>query len=127
MNLSKEHRIAKHKDFLKANWKLIAAFAWENYRGTGRGAVLVPEEDFIHAETPQLKGLRFHYLAAEDSDAPPFHGILSEKEVGWLESYDPDARAVVCIIRDGGGVSSYLIGGRARPSEAFASQKAEKN
>lgn len=32
MNLTKEQRIAKHKDFLKANWQALAAFSWEHYK-----------------------------------------------------------------------------------------------
>lgn len=127
MDLSKEQRILRHKSFLQANWDAIAAFSWEHHLKNGRGAVLVPEEDFIHAETPQLKGLRFHYLPAVGHEDGPFKGILSVKELTWMNSYDPDARVVVCILREGGGVSSYLIGGNPKPSVALARQQIKEN
>ena len=49
------------------------------------------------------------------------------KERGWLDSYDPYERVIVIILREGGGASGYLIGGRTRPSEAYARQKAKEN
>lgn len=122
--LTKEQRIARHKDFLQANWPLIAAFSWENYLVKGRGAVLVPEADFVDAELPQLKALRFHYLPLAERHSPPFEEVLAGKEAAWLEAYDPDEKAVVCILREAEGVSSYFIGGRMKPSEAYAREKA---
>ena len=127
MQPSAQERIARHKDFLRANAEIIGAFAWENCLKEGRGAVLVPEEDFIHAPTPQLKRLRFHYLPLAKHDQEPFKSVLSEKELGWLAGYDPDEKVVVCILREPSGVSSYFIGGRSRPSEAYARQKAKSN
>ena len=56
MNPSEEERIIRHKRFLAANWKLLAAFAWEHYQKQGRGAVVADERDFIHAEVPQFTG-----------------------------------------------------------------------
>ncbi|MCE9612920.1 MAG: hypothetical protein K8T26_01500 [Lentisphaerae bacterium] len=127
MKLTKEERIARHKSFLQANWEIIAAFSWGNYLEKGRGAVLVPEEDFVHQPIPVLKGLRFHYLPMEGHEASPFKGILSDRELAWVKTYDPDEKVILCIIREGGGVSSYLIGGRSKPSEAWARQKAGEN
>ena len=125
--LSKEQRIAKHKDFLQANWPLVAAFSWENYLAKGRGAVLVPEEDFVHSATPQLAALRFGY-AAKGSDLLRDVGVHFEaKEWGWLDSYDPDQRVIVIVVRKGGGTSGYLIGGTTRPSEAYAKETAKGN
>jgi len=126
MQLTKEQRIARHKNFLKANWELISAFAWEHYQTKGTGAVLVPEEDFVHSAAPELKGLRFHYLPLSDNDKAPFKGVLAEKELAWLKSIDPDEKVVVCVIRDA-GVSSYLFGGSTKPSVAYARQKAKDN
>lgn len=119
---SQKLRIAKHKSFLTANMLIIGAFSWENYLSKGRGAVLVPEEDFVYADVPQLKGLRFHYLTKDEKN-PALEGILAEKELGWLDTYAPDEKVIVCVIRVGGGVSSYLIGGRRKVSEAYAHQK----
>lgn len=127
MNLTKEHRIARHKDFLKANWELLSAFSWEHLQAQGPGAVLVPEADLVHAAMPQLAGLRFHCLPLAGHDKPPFADVFAEKELGWLGAYDPDARAIVVILREGGEVSSYFIGGPVKPSEAFVRQQAKGN
>ena len=89
----------------------------------GRGAVLVPEEDLLHVGLPQLKGVRFHYLPLTERNKPPFAGALAEKELAWLESYDPDKKVIVCVLREGGGVSSYLIGGTTKPSAVRARQQ----
>src|ERR1039458_7702987 len=47
-----------------------------HYQEEGRGAVLVPEEDFVHADIPQLKGLRFRYLALKEHGKPPFTDVF---------------------------------------------------
>ena len=126
MNLTQEQRIARHKSFLAGNWDLIAAFSWEHFQVEGRGMVVVPEEDFVHSPAPELKGLRFAY-AAKDSDLlKTVSKHFEQKEWNWLETYDPDQRAIVIIVRDV-GTSGYLIGGRTRPSEAYAKEKAKQN
>jgi hypothetical protein len=126
MKLTSEQRIARHKDFLNANWELLAAFSWEHYMVEGPGVVLVPEDDFIHSKTPQITRLRLHYVSLATGDKPPFKGLLSEKELGWLRTYDPDLRVACCIGQDG-GVSSYLFGGPCSCSTAFVRQKAKNN
>lgn len=126
MNLTQEERIARHKSFLIANGELLSAFSWENYLAKGKGAVLVPEEDFMRADVPQLKGLRFHYLPLAEKDKEQFKSIFAEKELGWLATYNPDEKVILCILREGGGVSSYLFGGgRVKPSEAYMRKRAE--
>jgi hypothetical protein len=126
MQLTPEQRIARHKDFLNANWESLAAFAWEHHQAEGAGVVLVPEDDFVHFESPQMAPLRFHYLSLAASERPPFKNLLSEKELTWLRTYDPDTHVVCCIIQDG-GVSSYLFSGSCRCSEAYLRQKAKSN
>lgn len=125
--LTKEQRIARHKNFLKSNWIILAAFSWEHFQAKGSGAILVPEEDFIHSSSPVLKGLRFTYFPLSEHNKAPFKGILAEKELRWLKTYDPDKMVVLCVLREGGGVSSYLFGGTTQPSDAYAKQKAKNN
>ena len=120
MSLTQEQRIAKHKDFLKANGELIAAYSWGHYLAEGRGMVIVYEEDFIHADAPQLKGLRFAYAAKGGDLLHKVSGHFKEKEWGWMDTYDPDEKAILIVLREGGGTSGYLIGGRMKPSECFA-------
>ena len=127
MALTKEERIARHKSFMGSNWELIAAFAWEHYLAKGRGAVVVPEEDFVSATKPAYERIRFTYMT-EDSDlAEELDGVLKDKELDWLRTYDPDQKVVLTVLRPEGGTSSYLIGGSTRPSECHARAKAHNN
>ena len=126
MNLTQDQRIARHKSFLNANWELLAAFSWEHFQKEGRGMVVVPEEDFIQAPTPQLKGLRFAYAAKDGGLLRKISTHFEAKEWGWLDSYDPDQRVIVVILRQA-GTSAYVIGGRTRPSEAFVKVNAKNN
>lgn len=84
---------------------------------------LLPEADFLYADTLQLKGIRFHFLAQTEREHSAFNNVIAEKEMAWMETYDPDEKVILCVIRDGGGISSYLIGGRMKNSEAFKRQK----
>lgn len=123
-NLNPEIRMAKHRDFLKANWRAIASFAYENYLAKGRGIVAVPEEDFVHANEPQLASIRFHYFPETEIPAmmPDYEG---SKEQKWVASYNPEEKVIATIIRfDSTGVSSYLIGGRPGPKETHKAAKA---
>lgn len=127
MNLTKEQRIAKHKDFLNANWRTLAAFAWEHYLTDGVGMVVVPEEDFVHADQPQYALLRFRYAPAQSSEFRSLPDWDGGKEDGWLKSYDPKQKVIVMILRLGGGVSSYLIGAMPPPPDCYKVKKCESN
>lgn len=127
MNLTQEQRIARHKQFLSANWQLLAAFSWEHYQSEGRGFVAAMEEDFVHAATPQYAPIRLRFIAEKSAKFPEVMKMLGEKELGWIKTYDPDERVPVLIIRDNGGTSGYLIGGNPKPSVAYERQKAKSN
>lgn len=126
MELTPELRIARHKSFLNANWEVLAAFAWDHYQKEGRGMVVVPEADFVGFDVPQLKGLRFAYATRDSGLMREISAAFEAKEWGWLESYDPDAKVIVVIVRDQ-GTSGYLIGGKTKPSQAWARQQAKQN
>ena len=127
VNLTQEQRIAKHKQFLSANWSLLAAFAWGYYQRQGRGAVVVDENDFVHADTPQFAALKFRYVADNSTMLKDIGGRPGDKEANWVKTYEPTQRIVVMIIRNGGGTSGYMIGGKPLPVECFDRQQAEKN
>lgn len=116
-NLNPEIRMAKHRDFLKANWTAIARFSYENYLAKGRGIVAVPEEDFVHANEPSLAPIRFHYFP-ESEALSLMSDYEGSKEQGWMATYDPEERVIATIIRfDSTGVSSYLFGTKPTPLE----------
>jgi len=124
-NLNPDIRMAKHRDFLKANWLQIALLSYENYLAKGRGIVAVPEEDFVHANEPQLAPIHFRYFPEAEIPAimPDYEG---SKEQKWVASYDPKERVIATIIRfDSTGVSSYFFGARPTPQECHEIAKAE--
>jgi len=127
MNLSEEERIIRHKRFLAANWKLLAAFAWEHFQKQGRGAVVADELDFVHSEVPQFTTLQLRYVAENTALLKEVGGWPGDKEAGWVATYDPAIRVVVLIVRDNGGTSGYLAGTSPCAPEAFAQQQAEGN
>lgn len=129
VTLAPDQRIARHKDFLQANWRALASFSWENFQARGKGCVLAIEEDFVHADRPQYAPVDFRYLPASRRDEMKDSGVtLGPKESAWLEEYDPAQKVIVMVLRDTpGGISSYLIGGTPSPPEAFRLAKAKEN
>lgn len=126
MNMTKEQRIALHKQFLGNNWSLLASFSWQNYIEKGRGAVVVPEADILSEGSPKLAPVRMRYLPA-GKDELPGHNCWGQKESRWSEDYDPEKRVILIVLRDAEGVSSYLIGGNPPPPEAYEKSKASQN
>ncbi len=115
-NLNPSTRIAKHKDFLQANWRKIASFAYGEFLAKGKGIVAVPEEDFVHANEPKLAPIHFKFFPEAEIQKvmPDYEG---SKEQGWMANYNPEEKVIVTIIRFDSGVSSYLIGARPSPKE----------
>jgi hypothetical protein len=127
MKFTHDKRIARHKQFLSANWEMLAAFSWGHYQREGWGAVLVIEEDFVHAETPQYTTVHLRFVSDASPVLKDIGGWPGQKEADWVKTYNPDARVAVLIARDNGGTSGYLTGGPMRPLEAFSRKKAESN
>lgn len=124
-NLNPEIRMAKHRDFLKANWTAIASYSYQEYLAKGRGIVAVPEEDFVHANEPSLAPIRFHYFP-ESEALSLMSDYEGSKEQKWMATYDPTERVIATIIRfDSTGVSSYLFGAKPTPKEIYEAGKAE--
>lgn len=123
-NLTPGIRIARHKGFLDADWRKIAAFAYGEYLVKGRGIVAIMEEDFVHANQPEYAPIRFRFFP--DAEAlglmPDYEG---SKEQGWVSNYDPDEKVIVTVVRfDSTGVSSYLIGAKPTPPECYKAGQA---
>ena len=127
MKLSEEERIVRHKRFLAANWKLLAAFAWEYHQKLGRGAVVADERDFIHAKVPQFTGIHLRYVAENTALLKELGGWPGDREANWVATYDPQIQVVLFIVRDKAGISGYLAHTNPRPPEAYAQRQAEGN
>jgi hypothetical protein len=108
VNLTREQRIACHKDFLIRSGRALSVFAGDNYQKSGRGMVVVPEEDIIDADSSIPPRLSY---------ATKGSGLLTEislhfepQEWGWLATYDPDMQVIVIVVRADVGTSGYLVG-----------------
>ena len=127
MTLTNEQRRSKHQEFMNSNWRALAAFSWEHYLADGRGIVVLPEEDFIHADHPQYALLRFRYALADSPELKDTPDREGGKEHGWLKTYDPKLSVIVMILLESGSASSYLIGGKLPPPNCSAVKKSEQN
>lgn len=112
---------------MNANWRSLAAFAWEKHLASGRGLVMVPEDDFVQASSPQFAALRIRYVPAQSPELAHLPEWDGGKEQAWLDTYDPAQKIIVMILRDGGGTSGYLIGARPSPPECYAAKIASTN
>ncbi len=127
MKITEPERIIRHKRFLQANWKMLAAFSWEYFQKEGRGAVVADEGDFIQAPKPQYARISLRYIPENSPRLKEVGGWPGDKEAGWVKSYDPKAQMVILIVRENGGTSGYLLSPRIQPPEAFAQEQARKN
>lgn len=127
IRLTPAQRVSRHREFLNANWTRIASFAYSGFRDKGRGVVAVPEADFVQAARPELTPVHFRYFTEAD-----IREVMTDyddsNEEGWVASYNPEEKVIVTVIRyDGTGVSSYLIGSRPSPLEAYRLEKVKGN
>jgi len=127
MKLSKEQRISGHKTFCGSNWRMIAVFSWGQFLEKGKGAVVVPEDDILSQGAPELAPIRFNYVTKDFSRQEGMQGFFGEKEEAWLRDYDPDEKVIMMVIRNGGGISSYFIGGSPKPSKVYTEYQSASN
>ena len=103
------NRGERYRAFIAANWEALAAIAWRGYLASGRGALQVPEELFIHAAPGEVLLGRVTYFTAR-------RGPVGE----LVRGYDPE-REIVCSIlgRDGVTGKTYQLRGPVAPPEAY--------
>ena len=114
-----------HVEFIRINWPMAAAFAWQQYRKQGRGCLVVdvakaqdppPGESHLFGETP---GAYVPYKVAR---------ITGDDDVKrMIKEYNPRQEVVFVFLRKDGGVSSYRLHIRYQPSppEAYDELKRE--
>jgi hypothetical protein len=108
MDLTRDQRIARHKDFLIRSGHALSAFARDNYLKSGRGMVVVPEEDIIDADSSTPPRLSYATKGSALLTEISLH--FEPQEWGWLETYDPDMQVIVIVVRADVGTSGYLVG-----------------
>lgn len=106
---------ARHIDFVKANWQLIAGIAYGGFVENGKGMVFVQEADFMTPPKGVLAKIRMTYVW---ENSPAFQVMKKwpgDKEASWVKSYDPATTMLVGFSRQDGGVSSYRISAPVEP------------
>jgi hypothetical protein len=103
------NRGERYRAFIAANWEALAAVAWRGFLASGRGALQVPEELFIHAPPGEVLLGRVSYFTAR-------RGPVGE----LVQGYDPEQEIVCTILgRDGATSKSYQLRGPVTPPEAY--------
>lgn len=114
-----------HLEFIRINWPVAAAFAWQQYRKQGRGCIVFdvakaqdppPGEPHLFGETPGAYVPYKVVRAAGDEDVKRM-----------VREYDPRRQVVFVFLRQDGGVSSYSlhIRNQQTPPEAYEELKRE--
>jgi hypothetical protein len=84
----------------------LAAFAWEHYLDRARAC---------------------RYLAVNDPAMKDFPDLEGSKEQSWTDSYDPAERVIVVVLQHDSSISSYFLGAKPSPPDAYALVKAAEN
>jgi hypothetical protein len=114
-----------HLEFIRINWPVAAAFAWQQYRRQGRGCIVFdvarakdppPGEPHLFGETPGAYVPYRVVRAANDDDVKRM-----------VKEYDPRLEVVFVFLRQDGGVSGYRLRTRNQqtPPEAYETLERE--
>ncbi len=114
-----------HLEFIRINWPVAAAFAWQQYREQGRGCIVI---DVTKAKDPPL-GESHLFGEILGAYVPyPIVRVTGDADVKrMVRDYDPRLEVVFVFLRVDGGVSSYRLHIRNQPSppEAYEELKRE--
>jgi len=95
-----------HQQFLRAEWRGLAAFAWNKYSKEGRGAVV------IDLRRASKTGAGFQiptYYVADGSEKLARRGGWPDAEIAEAVSdYIPDEEVVFLFLRLGGEIFHYV-------------------
>ena len=107
----------QHATFIKSQWRVFAAFAWEKYESEGRGAIIV---DLRHASvTGKAINVPTVYVA-EGSDKLARRGGWPNAEVAEvIGDYDPAQDVIFIFLRLDGDVFHYNVSDELTPPQAY--------
>ncbi len=96
-----------HAEFIRTNWPVAAAFAWQQYQKQGRGCLVI---DVTRATDPPLGE---SYLFGETFGAyMPYRGVqaIGDPDVKrMVKAYDPAKEVVFVFLRLDKGMSGYRV------------------
>lgn len=112
-------------EFIRINWSVAAAFAWQQHQKQGRGCLVV---DVTKSKDPPRGE---SYLFGKSQAAyVPYQGVRATGDPDvkrMVKEYDPAKEVVFVLLRLDGGVSSYRahIPNQPSPPEAYEQLKRE--
>lgn len=110
----------QHGTFIRTQWPMFAAFAWEKYQREGRGAIVV---DLRHA-TVDSSGIRVPsvYVAEGSAKLARRHGWPNEEVAEVIRDYDPGQDVIFIFLRLDGDVFHYNVSDELTPPLAYEAQ-----
>ena len=120
-------RADDHRAFLAGHWPELSAASYEGYRRHGAGATVLwrahrPSRFRPRPFEPERLSYTTQIHALPGTTDADFEGW----EARQLESYDPEAEALVVFV-EGAGVVGYRVAGQPAPPEALRSVRAGEN
>lgn len=121
---------SEHHDFLTDHWMDVAAASFYGFKRYGIGAVVVAEGDPAEATIDHPFGAR-KLLYSRDQGPWLQHASADGLPEDWLDermqTYDPNASAVV-IMNDGdGAIRVYVVNGDPDPQTCFELVRSRNN
>ncbi|HWP45115.1 MAG TPA: hypothetical protein VNO14_17875 [Blastocatellia bacterium] len=105
-----------HQRLLKAEWRELAAFAWNKYLSEGRGAVIINlrrgRESGTGVQIPTS------YVAEGSSRLAKLGGWPGDEIAEIVRQYDPRQEVVFIFMRLDGDVFHYLVSDELTPPQA---------
>jgi len=101
----------RHLMFVRANWRLLAREAYRGFLRSGRGMVIVDNDDFVRMPVGVVVGFKLAYIAEGRPELTALGGWPGDKEARWVREYDPSTTMLVGVCRQDGGISSYRVQG----------------
>jgi hypothetical protein len=121
-----------HHDFLVEHWMDVAAASYFGFRKYGIGAVVVAQGDPAATTELDLPFETRELFYSRDDRGPWLHVQTSENLLeDWLDermqTYDPNAEAVVILHDHDGSVRVYTVEGDPDPQTCFELVRARNN
>lgn len=95
-----------HVEAIVDNWDLLARESYKHFLTHGAGLVILFESEFSHKSKGRKGEITVAYVPKNIPITPTF---FEEKEIRWMEEYDPATTLLCAFLRGDEGVSSYRM------------------
>jgi hypothetical protein len=125
-----DRKESEHHDLLVDHWMDVAAASYFGFKKYGIGAVIVSEGDPASAPIAHPFGSRRLLYAPADGpwlDEQTDEGLPQDWLDARMQSYDPNAEAVVILVDDDGSLRAYTVEGDPAPETCFELVRSRNN